>query len=238
MSSMRSCGRGERPVTIGSILGSPPCSRPTSSSWVTSTTSSRPRPGPASWPGAATGAWASSGCPAAAPISASRDLGIAEAVAAGARTMVVAVANSGGTLADHWAPTLVEALEAGLDLGSGLHQRLAGHAGGARGGRPLRSAAVRRPQPEPALCHRDGQTAAGQAAAHRRHRLQLRQEVHGPGDRAGTARQGRRGGLPRHRADRDHDRRRGGGDRRRGGGLHLGCRGVGWRRWPTGRTGT
>ena len=54
-----------------------------------------------------------------------RDLGIAEAVAAGARTMVVAVANSGGTLADHWAPTLVEALEAGLDLGSGLHQRLA-----------------------------------------------------------------------------------------------------------------
>jgi uncharacterized NAD-dependent epimerase/dehydratase family protein len=48
----------------------------------------------------------------------------AEAVTLGARTMIVAVANSGGVLAQAWVPTLVRALEAGLDLASGLHQRL------------------------------------------------------------------------------------------------------------------
>lgn len=52
------------------------------------------------------------------------DLGPGEAAARGARTMVVAVANSGGVLAEHWVPAVVEALEAGLDVASGLHQRL------------------------------------------------------------------------------------------------------------------
>jgi uncharacterized NAD-dependent epimerase/dehydratase family protein len=53
------------------------------------------------------------------------ELGPAEAAAKGARTMIVAVANSGGVLAEHWAPAIVAALEAGLDVASGLHQRLA-----------------------------------------------------------------------------------------------------------------
>jgi uncharacterized NAD-dependent epimerase/dehydratase family protein len=48
----------------------------------------------------------------------------AEAAARGARTMIVAVANSGGVLAHAWVPTIVAALEAGLDVASGLHQRL------------------------------------------------------------------------------------------------------------------
>jgi uncharacterized NAD-dependent epimerase/dehydratase family protein len=52
------------------------------------------------------------------------DLTPAEARARGARTMVVAVGNSGGVLADHWVPSLIEALAQGLDLASGLHQRL------------------------------------------------------------------------------------------------------------------
>lgn len=57
------------------------------------------------------------------------DLGLpeltpAEAHATGARTMIVAVANSGGVLAEHWVPSIVAALEAGLDVASGLHQRL------------------------------------------------------------------------------------------------------------------
>jgi uncharacterized NAD-dependent epimerase/dehydratase family protein len=54
-----------------------------------------------------------------------RELTVAEAAAQGARTLVVGVANSGGTLAGHWVPTIVEAIEAGLDVASGLHQRLA-----------------------------------------------------------------------------------------------------------------
>ena len=57
------------------------------------------------------------------------DLGVEEldldaAVARGAQTLVVGVANRGGRLADAWLPTLVGALERGLDLASGLHQRL------------------------------------------------------------------------------------------------------------------
>lgn len=48
----------------------------------------------------------------------------AAAAAAGARLLIVGVANFGGKIADDWIPTLVEALEAGLDIASGLHHRL------------------------------------------------------------------------------------------------------------------
>ncbi len=49
----------------------------------------------------------------------------AEAQAAGARSLVIGVANQGGVIADSWIATLVEAMEAGLDIVSGLHARLA-----------------------------------------------------------------------------------------------------------------
>jgi uncharacterized NAD-dependent epimerase/dehydratase family protein len=48
-----------------------------------------------------------------------------EARARGARAMVIGVANMGGYIADAWIPSLVKALEAGLDLVSGLHAKLA-----------------------------------------------------------------------------------------------------------------
>src|SRR3954464_1927171 len=47
-----------------------------------------------------------------------------EAKAAGAQSLVIGVANSGGFIADSWVPALVEALEAGLDIVSGMHARL------------------------------------------------------------------------------------------------------------------
>jgi len=47
-----------------------------------------------------------------------------EAKAAGARALVIGVANSGGFIADSWVPALVEALEGGLDIISGMHARL------------------------------------------------------------------------------------------------------------------
>jgi uncharacterized NAD-dependent epimerase/dehydratase family protein len=53
------------------------------------------------------------------------DMNQAEAVAKGARTMVVGVANAGGVLPDHWVKEIVTALEAGLDVATGLHKRLA-----------------------------------------------------------------------------------------------------------------
>lgn len=47
-----------------------------------------------------------------------------EAVVQGARSLVIGVANSGGFIAESWIPALVEALEAGLDIVSGMHSKL------------------------------------------------------------------------------------------------------------------
>jgi uncharacterized NAD-dependent epimerase/dehydratase family protein len=52
------------------------------------------------------------------------DLSLAEAVEAGARTLVIGVANRGGLIADAWIDVLVDALESGLDVASGLHNHL------------------------------------------------------------------------------------------------------------------
>jgi len=54
-----------------------------------------------------------------------RHLRPAEARARGARSLVIGVANQGGRILDSWIPSLVEALEAGLDVISGMHSRLA-----------------------------------------------------------------------------------------------------------------
>ena len=48
----------------------------------------------------------------------------AQAHGRGARSLVIGVANSGGFIAASWIPALVEALEAGLDIISGMHARL------------------------------------------------------------------------------------------------------------------
>ncbi|MGB6604729.1 MAG: DUF1611 domain-containing protein [Steroidobacteraceae bacterium] len=48
-----------------------------------------------------------------------------EARARGARGLVIGVANVGGIIGERWVPLLVEALEGGLDLVSGLHAKLA-----------------------------------------------------------------------------------------------------------------
>ena len=62
------------------------------------------------------------GCRADAKIP---DMTVAQAVAAGVKTMVVGVVNAGGVLPDHWIATIVAALDAGLDVATGLHVRLA-----------------------------------------------------------------------------------------------------------------
>jgi uncharacterized NAD-dependent epimerase/dehydratase family protein len=52
------------------------------------------------------------------------DMSVAAAVRAGARTLIVGVANRGGVISQAWTQVLVEALERGMDLASGLHNRL------------------------------------------------------------------------------------------------------------------
>jgi uncharacterized NAD-dependent epimerase/dehydratase family protein len=48
-----------------------------------------------------------------------------QAVARGARSMLIGVANQGGVIPPSWRASLVEALHAGLDVVSGMHARLA-----------------------------------------------------------------------------------------------------------------
>ncbi|SET23640.1 N-acetyltransferase DgcN [Oceanicella actignis] len=52
------------------------------------------------------------------------DMTIEQAAAAGARTLVVGVANRGGMISPAWIKVLREALEAGMDVASGLHNLL------------------------------------------------------------------------------------------------------------------
>lgn len=51
-------------------------------------------------------------------------MGFDEAVAAGARTLVLGIANAGGRMGDALIADAMAAVEAGLDIASGLHQRL------------------------------------------------------------------------------------------------------------------
>jgi len=53
------------------------------------------------------------------------DMTIAQAAAAGAKTLVVGVANRGGVISDAWIEILQDALAQGMDIAAGLHNRLA-----------------------------------------------------------------------------------------------------------------
>ena len=53
------------------------------------------------------------------------DLTLEQAVERGAKSMVIGVANRGGVISDAWVDVLVKALELGLDLAAGLHNKLA-----------------------------------------------------------------------------------------------------------------
>ncbi len=52
------------------------------------------------------------------------DMTLAEAKEAGAKTLVIGVANRGGVISQAWKTVLVEALEMGFDIASGLHNLL------------------------------------------------------------------------------------------------------------------
>ena len=53
------------------------------------------------------------------------DMNVSEAVEKGCGTMIVGVANRGGIISESWADAIVEGIEAGMDIASGLHQKLA-----------------------------------------------------------------------------------------------------------------
>ena len=51
-------------------------------------------------------------------------MSIGEAARQGARTMVIGVASAGGAIPSHWVPHIVEAIDAGMDVACGMHDRL------------------------------------------------------------------------------------------------------------------
>lgn len=52
------------------------------------------------------------------------DMSIADGAAAGAKSLVIGAVNPGGRLPEHWQDAILEALDAGMDVASGLHMRL------------------------------------------------------------------------------------------------------------------
>lgn len=52
------------------------------------------------------------------------DVSVEEAAALGAGTLVIGIASFGGRIPEAWVPTLLAALDAGLDLAGGMHDRL------------------------------------------------------------------------------------------------------------------
>ena len=52
------------------------------------------------------------------------EMTVKEASAAGCKTMLIGVANSGGNLSERWIDAIVQAIAAGMDVASGLHVRL------------------------------------------------------------------------------------------------------------------
>lgn len=55
------------------------------------------------------------------------DLSLEAAFSAGAKTLVLGVANRGGVMSPHWISTIKEAIKLGYDIANGLHDRLDSH---------------------------------------------------------------------------------------------------------------
>jgi uncharacterized NAD-dependent epimerase/dehydratase family protein len=72
-------------------------------------------------PDNAVGQFRMEGCKASVGLP---DMDLAEAKAAGAKTLVIGVANRGGVISQAWKKVLIAALEEGFDLASGLHNLL------------------------------------------------------------------------------------------------------------------
>ncbi len=79
------------------------------------------------------------------------DLSPGDAARRGAKTMVLGVANRGGVVGPSWISAILEALEAGLDIAAGMHQRVGDipeiREAATRLGRTIHD--VRHPSPQP-----------------------------------------------------------------------------------------
>ena len=152
------------------------------------------------------------------------DMTLAEAKAAGAKTLVIGVANRGGVISKAWKKVLVTAMEEGFDLAAGLHNLLRDEpdlrAVAEATGRKLHDVRV----PEVKYPIADGRTPRRQAVPARGHGLLGRQDVYSHGDGRRDACPRHEGHLPPDRADGHPDHRRRCAARCGGGGFHGGRR--------------
>ena len=102
---------------------------------------------------------------------------MAEAAAAGARTLVLGIAGAGGKVGADLIDDAAAALEAGMNVASGLHERLRDQPrlAALAAARGLQLFDVR--DPPAGLTVGKGYPRAGPPPAHRRHRLLGRQDV-------------------------------------------------------------
>jgi uncharacterized NAD-dependent epimerase/dehydratase family protein len=137
----------------------------------------------------------------------------------GARGLVIGVANAGGIIPPAWIAGLVEALEAGLDIISGMHARLSDipelKAAAERTGRRLIDVRT----PPPGIPVGSGKPRSGRRILTVGTDCALGKKYAALAITRGAEGQGRGRRLPRHGPDGDHDRRRRPADRR--GGLRL-----------------
>lgn len=92
------------------------------------------------------------------------DMTVAEADRAGAKTMVIGAVNPGGRLPEHWIASIVNAIEAGMDIASGLHVRLGSFD-------EIREAAAKHDAKLHDVRHADRQFATGKGTPRSGHRL-------------------------------------------------------------------
>ena len=160
----------------------------------------------------------------ASPLGLER-LSPAEAAARGAGSLIVGVAPMGGILAEHWVADLEAALEAGLDVVSGMHTRL--------GTFPRLAAAATAQRASCSTYATRGPLSLSRRAGKRSGKRVLSVGTDCALGKKYTAlalsralrAEGSPRHVPRHRSDRHHDRRRGHSDGR--GRLRFSCRRCG-----------
>ena len=156
-------------------------------------------------PDAAVGQYRMEGCNADVDLP---DMSVREAREAGANTLVIGVANRGGTISDAWKSVLAEALGAGLDVASGLHNLLRDEADLVALRRAERLRTARRAGPDRPVPDRQWKTSPRPALSRCRDGCFGRQDVHGSRHGQGDAAPRPEIDLSRNWPDGDPDRGR------------------------------
>ena len=147
----------------------------------------------------------------------------AQAAPQGARAMVIGVANAGGVIPASWIPALVQAMEAGLDMVSGMHVRLGDIAAAEQAAARLGRRLIDVRQPPAGIPVATGRPRSGQRLLTVGTDCALGKKYTALALARAFTRARRRCRFPRDRTDRHPDRRQRHSDGRGGGRLRRRC---------------